>query len=315
VIPYTCGSSQAKFRAEEPLELVHANVCRAIMPPTPGGRRYFLLVVDDYSRFMWLVLLSMKDEAAMALKRFQAEAQTEARRKLQTLRTLCADHGEEFTSNALAKYFADTGMKRHRTAPYASQQNGVAERRNQTVVSMARSMMKAKNMPSHFWGKAVTTAVYLLNRAHTRSVNGMMPYKAWHGKKLSIEYHRVFGCVVHVKSTYPFLRKLDDRSTPMVFIGYEPGSKAYRVYDPATHRVHITWDAVFDEGASWSWGQDSEAPDEASREFVVEYTVTSVPVQVIGEDPAEKATKTSAMVGDSVGPPSAEVCGAEASFP
>ena len=65
---------QAKYRAEEPLELVHADLCGTITPPTPGGRRYFLLLVDDYSRFMWLVLLTSKDEAATALKRFQAEA-------------------------------------------------------------------------------------------------------------------------------------------------------------------------------------------------------------------------------------------------
>jgi hypothetical protein len=177
----------------------------------------------------------------------------------------------------------------------------VVEHRNQTVVGMARSMMKAKNMLSHFWGEGVTTAVYLLNRAHTRSIDGMTPYEAWHGKKPSVEHLRVFGCVVHVKSARPFLRKLDDRSTPMVFIGYEPGSKAYRVYDPATRRVHVTRDTVFDEGASWSWEQGSEAPDEASREFAVEYTVTSVPAQVVGEDLAEKTTENSAAAGEAEG--------------
>jgi transposase InsO family protein len=98
---------QAKFRAEEPLELVHADLCVAITPPTPGGRRFFLLLVDDHSRFMWLVLLTSKDEAATALRRFQAEAQTESRRKLRTLRT---DRGGEFTSHALAAHFAETGV-------------------------------------------------------------------------------------------------------------------------------------------------------------------------------------------------------------
>jgi transposase InsO family protein len=95
------------------------------------------------------VLLKLKDEAAVALKRFQAEVQTEARRKLRKLRT---DHGGEFTSNALDAHFADTDVKRHLTTPYSPQQNGIVERRNQMVVGMARCMLKAKGMPGMFWG-------------------------------------------------------------------------------------------------------------------------------------------------------------------
>jgi hypothetical protein len=248
------------------LPIAILNLCGVITPPTPGGRRYFLLLVDAYSRFMWLVLLSTKDEAAAELKRFQAESQTEARRPLRTLRT---DRGGEFTSSALAAHFADTGVRRHLTAPYTPQQNGVVERRNQTVVGMARSMMKAKKLPNFFWGEAVTTAVYLLNRSYTRSVDGKTPYEAWYGKKPSVEHLRVFGCVAHVKSARPFLRKLDDRSTPMIFIGYEPGTKAYRVYDPATRRVHISRDIVFDKGATWKWEEDEAGATADGGEFAV----------------------------------------------
>jgi transposase InsO family protein len=214
----------AKFRAEEQLELVHTDIYGAITPATSAGRRYFLLLVDDNNRFMWLVVLTTMDEAAVAIKCFQAEAQTEARRPL---RTLCMDRGDEFTSKDLAAHFADSGVKRYLTAPYAPQQNSIVERRNQTVVGMVRSMMKAKNLPGFFWGEAVTTAVYVLNRTFTRSVDGRTPYEACHGKKPAVEHLRVFGCIAHVKSALPFLRKLDDRSTPMIFIGYEPGSKAY----------------------------------------------------------------------------------------
>ncbi|XP_073351897.1 uncharacterized protein [Aegilops tauschii subsp. strangulata] len=106
----------AKFRAETPLDLVHADLCGAITPATPGGRRYFLFLVDDHSRYMWLTLLSSKDEAGIATKRFQARAEVEARRKLGTLRT---DRGGEFTSSSLAEHFAATGVQRHLTAPYS----------------------------------------------------------------------------------------------------------------------------------------------------------------------------------------------------
>jgi hypothetical protein len=68
--------------------------------------------------------------------------------------------------------------------------------------------------------------VYVLNRAYTRSVDERTPYEAWFGKKPSVEHMRIFGCIVHIKSARPFLHKLDDRSTPMVFIRYEPGQSS-----------------------------------------------------------------------------------------
>ena len=121
----------AKYRAAAPLDLVHADLCGAITPATLGGRRYFLLLVDDHSRYMWLTLLSNKDEAAAAIKNFQAHAEVEARRKLGTLRM---DRGGEFTSAALARHFTSTGVQCHLTVSYSPQQNGVVERRNQMVV-------------------------------------------------------------------------------------------------------------------------------------------------------------------------------------
>lgn len=103
---------------------------------------------------------------------------------------------------------------------------------------MARSVLKSKNLPGKFWGEAVTTAVYFLNRAPTKSVVGMTPYEAWCGRKPSVEHLRTFGCITHVKTVSGHASKLADRSTPMIFIGYEASSKghskAYRVYDPAT---------------------------------------------------------------------------------
>jgi transposase InsO family protein len=94
---------------------------------------------------MWLHLLSSKDEAPAAIKEFQAQVETETGKKLRVLRT---DRGGEFTSVEFGLYCAGQGVERHLTAPYSPQQNGVVERRNQTVVGMARSMLKAKRMPA-----------------------------------------------------------------------------------------------------------------------------------------------------------------------
>jgi len=251
---------------------------------------------------MWLHLLSSKDEAPAAIKEFQAQVETEMGKKLCVLRT---DHGGEFTSVEFALYCAGQGVERHLTAPYSPQQNGVVERRNQMVVGMARSMLKAKRMPAAFWGEAV----FILNRTPTKSLEGTTPFEAWHGRKPDVSFLRTFGCVGHVKKTKPNLAKLEDRSTPMVFLGYERGSKAYRLYDPASSKVVVSRDVVFDEAACWGWESgDAEAtPGGLSSCFTVEYMVYSGTGE-LAHDEAE-ATPSS----ESQGTPSSATQGAPSS--
>ena len=109
----------SNYRAKNLLDLVHADLCGPITPETPGGKKLFLLAVDDKSRYMWLVLLSSKDQAADAIIRLQVCAEAEAGHKLGTLRT---DRGGEFTSRAFGEYCAMEGVQRHLTAPYTPQQ-------------------------------------------------------------------------------------------------------------------------------------------------------------------------------------------------
>ena len=214
--------------------------------------------------------------AAAAIRRFQARAEVESGKKLRVLRM---DRGGEFTARVFEEHCADQGVQRHFTAPYTPQQNGVVERRNQTVLGMARSMMKGMKVPGWLWGEAVCTAVFILNRSLTQSVNGKTPYEAWYGSKPVVHFFRVFGCTAHVKVAGGYQHKLDDRSTPMAFIGYEPGTKAYRFYNPSTGRVCISRDAVFEEGKAWNWEADAGgAADSAQEEpFIVEYVTMSVP--------------------------------------
>ena len=186
----------SKFRASRSLELVHADLCGPITPETPGGKRLFLLVVDDRSRFMWLILLASKDQATGAIKQLQARLEVESGERLGTLRT---DRRGEFTARAFMEFCADQGIQRHLTAPYTPQQNGVVERRNQTVLGMARSMMKGMKVPGWLWGEAVSTAVFVLNRSPTRSVEGRIPYEVWYGSKPAVHFFRTFGCVAYVK--------------------------------------------------------------------------------------------------------------------
>ncbi|WVZ70672.1 LOW QUALITY PROTEIN: hypothetical protein U9M48_019315 [Paspalum notatum var. saurae] len=126
-------------------------------------------------------------------------------------------------------------------------------------------------MPAVFRGEAVATVVYILNRSPTKALNGKTPYEAWHGRKPAVSHLRVFGCLAFVKEL-GHIGKLDDRSTPGVFIGYAEGSKAYRILNLGTRRVRTARDVVFDEGRGWAW---DKAVDDGSTptydDFTVEY--------------------------------------------
>ena len=96
----------------------------------------------------------------------------------------------------------------------------------------------------------MTTTVFNLNRAPTKALKGVMLFEAWYGRKLSVSFLRTFSCIDHVRKTKPNLTMLEDRSTPMVFLGYAEGTKPYRQYDPRGGKVVVSRDVMFDEKAA-----------------------------------------------------------------
>jgi hypothetical protein len=188
------------------------------------------------------------------------------------------------------------GVHHQHTTPYSPQQNDIIECRNGTVVATARSMLKVKGLPGWFWGEAVNTAVYVLNRCSTKSDAGITPFEACHGRKPSVHHLRTFGCIVYVWNTTPHLTKLEDRGHKMIFVGYESGSKPYCVYDPITKRVHMTRHIVFDEQAQWDWGSggDDGKLGDGDDIFMVEYTTTR-PVASIADGADEALTEESPL--------------------
>ena len=238
------------YRASEPLGLVHADICGPISSPTLEGSRYFLLVIDDYTRLTWVAMLHQKYDAFEAFKRFKTLAETEKGVKIKALRS---DKGGELTSTDFTSYCLSHGIKRQLTAPYSPQQNGVVKRKNMTVISMVRAMLKEKNLPRELWVEAVSTTVYIINCSLTKSLQGQTPHEKWTRRRPSVDHIRTFGSIVHVKDTKGHLSKLEDRSKPMIFIGYELGSKAYRCFDPVNSKVIISRDVIFEEGEKWTW--------------------------------------------------------------
>jgi hypothetical protein len=138
----------------------------------------------------------------------------------------------------------------------------MVEKCNQIVLGMARSLMKDMGVPNWLWEEAVPTTVFILNRSPTHSVDGKNPCEAWYGTRPLVHFFRTFRCIAHVKVTGRHQAKLDDRRIPMAFIGYKPGPKAYRFYNPLTRRVCISRDVVFDKKCLWDWSGE-EHGDEA----------------------------------------------------
>ncbi|KAH9669584.1 hypothetical protein KPL70_021844 [Citrus sinensis] len=132
------------------------------------------------------------------------------------IKAMRSDRGGEFTSKEFLEFCEANGIRRPLTVPRSPQQNGVAKRKNRTILDMARSMLKSKRLPKEFWAEAVACAVYLSNRSPTRSVWGKTPQEAWSGKKPSITHLRVFGSIAHVHVPDESRAKLDDK-TPTTY--------------------------------------------------------------------------------------------------
>ncbi|KAI3522492.1 hypothetical protein L1887_00319 [Cichorium endivia] len=259
--------SSTSFRAKKRLELVHGDLCGPVTPPTPAGNRYFMLLVDDFSRVMWVYLLKSKDEALQTFKNFRTKVEVETGEKLKIFRT---DRGGEFLSNQFTMYCQETGLDRHYTSPYSPQQNGVVERRNRSVLEMVRSCLKSMSVPDVLWGEAVNHAVYVLNRISSKALQDSTPYEMWTGRKPHVGHLRVFGCTAHMKVAKNYLKKLDDRSKKVVYLGTEKGSKAHRLLDPDTGSMFVSRDVVFEENHAWNWGETAKIRAIPGMTFTVE---------------------------------------------
>nr|GEZ82661.1 zinc finger, CCHC-type [Tanacetum cinerariifolium] len=213
--------NQAKFISKNPLDLVYRDLCGPISPATHSGKKLIFLLVDDCTRFMWTYFLTSKDQAFSTFKEFRKYIEMEMRMKLRMLRT---DRASEFTSNEFTKYCKENGIARQLTAPYSPQQNGVVERRNRTVLSTTRSMMKAMKLPLTFWAEAVRHAIYILNKVPTRALEDKTLYEALYNRKPNLENLKIFGCTA--------------------------------LYDPVAKKKHVSRDVRFMETKPWDWDKD-----------------------------------------------------------
>jgi hypothetical protein len=202
-------------------------------------------------------MLRSKDQATEAFVRYKADVENSSGNLIKILRS---DRGGEFLAKSFQGVCDSAGIKHQFTAPYTPQQNGVVERKNRTVMEMTRALLKSMEIPSRFWAEAVRHSVYLMNRLPTKAMGYRTPYEAWNGRRPNLSHLRVFGCKGHVKCVKPHLKKLEERSMPMVYFGTEEGSKAHRMYDPQNNKTVVSRDVVFEESVKWNW-ENAEVMD------------------------------------------------------
>ncbi|KAL0376010.1 UNVERIFIED_CONTAM: Retrovirus-related Pol polyprotein from transposon TNT 1-94 [Sesamum calycinum] len=247
--PFPSGTS---WRAKAVLELIHTDVCGPMRTPSHEQNRYFILFIDDYSRMTWVYFMREKSEVFKVFKKFKNLVEKQSGRSIKVLRS---DRGKEYNSE-FDKFCEEEGIEHQTTVSYNPQQNGVSERKNRTVMEMARSMLQEKHLPKAFWAEAVYTAVYLLNRCPTKAVQNMTPIEAWSGKKPSAKHLRVFGSICYVHIPTEKRHKLEEKTEKGIFLGYSTQSKGYRIYNLKTKKLIISRDVEFDEDAMWNWDEE-----------------------------------------------------------
>lgn len=213
---------------------------------TSGGNRSLLTLIDNYYRYTITYLMKQKNETSEKLKEFVSMSRNKLQCKPGIIRT---DNGGEYISKEVASYLKRQGILNQTTAPLTPEQNGVVERKNCTLVEMARCILSDGNLPHKYWGEAVMTATYLQNRLPSRAIKST-PFEMWHGSKPSIGHIRVFGCKAYAYIPSEKRSKLENRAIEGILVGYSEQTKGYRNLHPKIDKVTIRCSVYFDETPS-----------------------------------------------------------------
>ena len=244
---------QSDSRADMVLQLVHTDLCE-MGTTSEAGARYAMVLVDDFSRYTWVFFLNRKSDALEKFKDWLPRVERSLDRKLKTLRS---DGGGEFTSNNFERFLSTLGIAHQTTVSYTSQQNGVAERANRTLVERTISLMHSERLPVSLWAEVMNTVVYVKNRSPSRSIQRSTPYALVYNKRPDLSHLRVVGCVAYVLVLKKKrISKLADRARLCMFLGYSETQKAWRVWDVQRREVVVSRDIIFDE---------SRRPEELGR--------------------------------------------------
>jgi transposase InsO family protein len=229
---------------DRPLELLHMDLIGPIAYISIGGSKYCLVIVDDYSCFTWVFFLQEKSQTQETLKGFLRRAQNEFDLRIKKIRS---DNGTEFKNSQIEGFLEEEGIKHEFSSPYTPQQNGVVERKNRTLLDMARTMLDEYKTSDRFWAEAVNTACYAINRLYLHQILKKTSYELLTCKKPNISYFRVFGskCFILVKRGRK--TKFAPKTVEGFLLRYDSNTRAYRVFNKSSGLVEVSCNVVFDE--------------------------------------------------------------------
>ncbi|KAI3745848.1 hypothetical protein L6452_08259 [Arctium lappa] len=230
-----------------PLQLLHMDLFGSVNIQSIAGKKYTLVIVDEYSRYTWVIFLRCKSDTPEELISFVKKM--EVLNNL-TVRSIRSDHGTEFKNSSLNNFFENKGISHNFSSVRTPQQNGVAKRRNRTIIEAARSMLSDSHLPTQFWAEAVNTSCFTQNRSLIVKRFGKTAYELFHGRKPSISFLHIFGCQCFILYNKDQLGKFDPKADDGIFLGYSSISKTYRVFNKRRQSVEETIHVTFDETRS-----------------------------------------------------------------
>ncbi|GJZ47700.1 retrovirus-related pol polyprotein from transposon TNT 1-94, partial [Tanacetum coccineum] len=238
----SCKKSSHQPKAEdtnqEKLYILHMDLCGPMRVESINGKKYILVIVDDYSRFTWVKFLRSKDEAPDAIIKCIKNIQVCLNATVRNVRT---DNGTEFVNQTLRDLYENVGISHQTSVARTPQQNGVVERRNQTLVEAARTMLIFSKALLFLWAEAINTACYTQNRSLIRLRYNKTPYELMHDKKPNLSFFHVFGSPCYPTNDSEKLGKINEKADIDIFVGYTPTKKAFRIYNRRTRKIIETF--------------------------------------------------------------------------
>lgn len=236
--------NKSASRSQVPLAIVHCDLHGPMPVRSPEGYCYFMVFVDDATRYWALYLLKNKSDAAKAFWLYKAHMENHVGHKIKVLHD---DKEGGLSSNAFNQSLAECGIQRRFTMRAGPHSNGVAERAIRSIANDATSMLYESHLPASFWSRAVSTAVYKHNRTPTSSNSGSIPYTLVFGQKPDVSLFRVFGSLAYVHIKKDRRSGFSPHMEKAVFVGYPNQYKGWEFFNPVTKRFLLSDRADFNE--------------------------------------------------------------------